>query len=118
MGLSVVSLCLLIWIPQGDSGGPLVCPSGDVWHLVGVVSWGRGCAEPNHPGVYAKVAEFLDWIHDTVQVSVEQENKRPKFPKNLPQDTEDLLRVGHGSKGCWPEWEEKERTHNKNLLGF
>ncbi|XP_036049316.1 transmembrane protease serine 5 isoform X2 [Onychomys torridus] len=53
---------------QGDSGGPLVCPSGDMWHLVGVVSWGRGCAEPNHPGVYAKVAEFLDWIHDTVRV--------------------------------------------------
>ncbi|XP_025212579.1 transmembrane protease serine 5 isoform X3 [Theropithecus gelada] len=55
---------------QGDSGGPLVCPDGDTWRLVGVVSWGLGCAEPSHPGVYAKVAEFLDWIHDTVQDSL------------------------------------------------
>uniref|UniRef100_A0A4W4GFY1 Transmembrane serine protease 5 n=1 Tax=Electrophorus electricus TaxID=8005 RepID=A0A4W4GFY1_ELEEL len=54
---------------QGDSGGPLVCQDDNVWRLVGIVSWGTGCAEPNHPGVYTKVAEFLGWIFDTVEVS-------------------------------------------------
>ncbi|XP_030563528.1 trypsin alpha-3 [Drosophila novamexicana] len=43
---------------QGDSGGPLV--SGG--KLVGIVSWGRNCALPNYPGVYANVAELSAWV--------------------------------------------------------
>ncbi|KAM4600454.1 trypsin-like [Polymixia lowei] len=46
---------------NGDSGSPLVC-SGVVH---GLVSWGRGCAEPNSPAVYVKLCEFLQWIGDT-----------------------------------------------------
>uniref|UniRef100_A0A9J8CUN9 trypsin n=1 Tax=Cyprinus carpio carpio TaxID=630221 RepID=A0A9J8CUN9_CYPCA len=47
---------------QGDSGGPVVC--NDV--LQGIVSWGYGCAEKNHPGVYGKVCMFSQWIADTM----------------------------------------------------
>ncbi|KAK3509244.1 hypothetical protein QTP70_025597, partial [Hemibagrus guttatus] len=51
---------------QGDSGGPLVFLSSR-WHLVGVVSWGQGCARKGLPGVYTDVRQLLNWIYSIME---------------------------------------------------
>jgi len=49
---------------QGDSGGPLVAQDIEHqgWALVGIVSWGIGCARRGLFGVYAEVSLYLPWI--------------------------------------------------------
>jgi secreted trypsin-like serine protease len=50
---------------QGDSGGPLLAPtSGGVLRLVGDTSYGVGCADPDYPGIYGRVADdyLRTWI--------------------------------------------------------
>ncbi|WP_189171554.1 serine protease [Pilimelia anulata] len=51
---------------QGDSGGPLAARDGDRWVLVGLTSWGVGCARANNPGHYARVSGFLTPIKNAI----------------------------------------------------
>merc|ERR1719370_2183379 len=50
---------------QGDSGGPLTVPENGKYTLVGVVSYGSGCASST-PGVYVRVQGFLPWIKNLI----------------------------------------------------
>lgn len=48
---------------SGDSGGPMVYEG----ELVGVVSAGNGCGDPDFFGIYAKVPRLHEWIVDAIK---------------------------------------------------
>lgn len=47
---------------SGDSGGPAVQNS----KVVGLVSWSKGCARANAPGVYTDFSKVYQWIKDSM----------------------------------------------------
>ncbi|XP_030378272.1 trypsin epsilon [Scaptodrosophila lebanonensis] len=67
---------------QGDSGGPLICND----KVVGIVSYGFGCGEPDSAGVYTDVYHFREWIAENAATADSREYKSILFhlPLILP----------------------------------
>ncbi|KAG1697697.1 Proclotting enzyme [Nymphon striatum] len=56
---------------QGDSGGPLVVTVQHAEMLVGIVSYGSGCAKSGASGGYTKISQYTDWIEKFSQSDIQ-----------------------------------------------
>ncbi|KAF2895868.1 hypothetical protein ILUMI_10303 [Ignelater luminosus] len=59
---------------QGDSGGPLMRSTAEDpnaksvrWYQEGIVSKGTHCGLRGYPGVYTRVANYIDWITENLK---------------------------------------------------
>jgi len=37
------------------------------FELIGIISFGTGCGDANHSGIYTRVSAYLDWIESIIK---------------------------------------------------
>ena len=82
---------------QGDSGGPFVVNVGGAIRLLGVTSWGVGCARPGLPGAYADLSY---WYTNDKVCSVANTPEQPAISV-----TRNSITVSWQKPNC-PDWDD------------
>lgn len=54
----------------GDSGGPVVVNISGTLYAAGITSWGHSCADPDYPGVYAKISSSINWVYSVLGITI------------------------------------------------
>lgn len=66
---------------NGDSGGPVTI--GNI--LIGLVSWGYGCARKGYPGVHTQISYFHEWIVNNTATRITKAQLIP-FRRNVAKN--------------------------------
>ena len=60
---------IIFFLLKGDSGGGMQCKmkKSGPWILVGITSFGSGCAKEGYPDVFTNVAYYKSWIDNVIE---------------------------------------------------
>lgn len=107
---------------QGDSGGPIFRYEGKTPVVQGIVSFGRGCARKEYPGVYTRISHYIPWIEETIAKKdyyvqsnrpstieeIEEEDDDPiNDPDYNPDDDEDMDESPFGYSGSKSNYDDE-----------
>lgn len=69
------------------------------WQIIGITSYGEGCARAHKPGVYTRISVYRDWINETIsQHSKDTDENLFNMPNNIDMSNDPEIwwdRDGH-----------------------